>query len=205
MDVGKIAKKLLGPGIFVLALCTSTGAAIAAPVTGAIFTTNVDGSFVNGNVYDYPDDVYLDGGPRPNAPCSAAGLPDGDYYFQVTDPSGSELLSNDDISNRTVTVASGVITKYVGTHTTSIGQCGSITVQLYPYNPTLNPGGEYKVWMTPVGSYTPGAGSYGFIPKYSKTDNFKVLIPCLDGYNYDPETNSCVLVVPPESTPPPVE
>ncbi|MDB4961148.1 MAG: hypothetical protein JWP01_1147 [Myxococcales bacterium] len=29
---------------------------------------------------------------------------------------------------------------------------GAITVQLFPYLDTPNNGGEYKVWMTPVGS-----------------------------------------------------
>lgn len=197
MDINKNAKMLLGLGIFALLLCMSTAAAIAAPVTGAIFTTNASGSFVNANVYNYPEDVYLNGGPRPNAPCTAAGLPGGDYYFQVTDPSGSVLLSNDDVSNREVTVSNGVITAHSGSHVTSTGQCGDITVQLMPYNPTPNPGGEYKVWMTPVSSYSPGAGSFGFLPSYSKTDNFKVLIPCPDGYVYDPSSNSCVPVTPP--------
>ena len=72
---------------------------VGAPVadagpSGAIFTTNVDGVFVNGNVYDAPDEVYLNGGPRANGNCTAAGLPDGVYYFQVTDPSGRMLLSD---------------------------------------------------------------------------------------------------------------
>lgn len=196
MDVSKNAQKLMRRALLALMLCMPAGAAIAAPVTGAIFTTNATGSFVNANVYDYPEDVYLNGGPRPNAPCSAAGLPDGDYFFQVTDPSGSVLLSNDDVSNRKVTVLTGVITAYSGTHVQSTGQCGDITVQLFPYDLTPNPGGEYKVWMTPVGSYSPGAGSYGFLPNYSKTDNFKVL-PCPDGYSYDPTTNSCVPSAPP--------
>ena len=74
------------------------GAAFAQQVSGAIFTTDQNSNFVNGNVYDSMDDVYLNGGPRPNAPCTAAGLPAGDYFFQVTDPSGSQLLSSDSIA-----------------------------------------------------------------------------------------------------------
>ena len=130
--------------------------AMAAPVTGAIFTTTSDGPTVNGNVYDAKEDVYLSGGPQPNAPCSAAGLPNGDYYFQVTDPSGGTLLSTDDIAERAVRVSGGVITEYLGTtHVpTGDGKCpGSISVQLLPYNDTPNNGGEYKVWMTPTDSY----------------------------------------------------
>jgi hypothetical protein len=60
-----------------------------SPLAGAIFTTTWDGSIVNENVrYQDKKEVYLDGGPPPNAPQTAAGLPDGLYVFQVTDPSG---------------------------------------------------------------------------------------------------------------------
>jgi hypothetical protein len=200
----KALRIMIGLQLLALSIFVYGAVASAAPVTGAIFTTNADGSFVNGNVYDKPTDVYLNGGPRPNAPCTAAGLPNGDYYFQVTDPSGSVLLSSDDISNRRVTVAGGVMTAYAGTHVQSIGQCNDITVQLFPYDPTTNPGGEYKVWMTPVTSYKAGFGFFGFIPQYSKTDNFKVIPPevvtCPDGSVYDPNTNTCV----PNNPPPPV-
>ncbi len=188
--------KFVGLALSVLLLSMSTPAAFAAPVTGAIFTTDATGSFVNANVYDNMLDVYLNGGPRPNLTCSAAGLPDGDYFFQVTDPSGSVLLSNDDVSNRRVTVLNGMITAYAGTHVQSTGQCGDITVQLFPYDPTPNPGGEYKVWMTPVNSYPLNGGSFGFLPKYSKTDNFKVIPPevtCPEGYFFD--GTSCVSIV----------
>ena len=66
----------------------------APPLSGAIFTTTVDGAIVNENVrYEKKEDVYLDGGPGPNAPSTAAALPMGEYYFQVTDPSGKDLLS----------------------------------------------------------------------------------------------------------------
>ena len=152
--------------------------AMAAPVTGAIFTTTNGGTTVNGNIYESKDAVYLNGGPQPNAPCSAAGLPDGDYYFQVTDPSGSTLLSTDDITTeRKVTVSGGVITAYGGTHATGDGKCpGSISVGLAPFDDTPNDGGEYKVWMTPVGSYSTDTtvGTFGFLNDQSKTDNFKI-------------------------------
>jgi len=67
---------------------------------------------------------------------------------------------------------------------TGIGKCsGAITVELFPYLRTPNPGGEYKVWMTPVGDYACSltdqkqcnVGFFGFIPSKSKTDNFKVI------------------------------
>jgi hypothetical protein len=160
-------------------------AAMAQQVSGAIFTTNWNSTFVNANVYDFKEDVYLNGGPRPNAPCTAAGLPDGDYYFQVTDPSGSQLLSLDGIGDRLVTVAGGLIIGYSGPHGIGMGKCVgfnglNITVQLYPFLPTPNPGGEYKAWMTKVGDYDITKGSFGFIPSKSKTDNFKVASPVDD-------------------------
>jgi hypothetical protein len=170
-----ICKTSAGGSLVVFMLLFGVWIAIAAQVTGAIFTTTSDGGFVNANVYDSFMGPYLNGGPRPNAPCTAAGLPDGAYYFQVTDPSGSMLLSTDSVSERRVYVSGGIITTYEGSHMISNGQCRDITVQLYPYSPTPNPGGEYKVWMTPVSYYTAGSGSFGFLPKYSKTDNFKVL------------------------------
>ena len=67
------------------------------PLSGAIFTTIFDGTEVNYNIYADKRAVYLDGGPGKGAPTSAAGLPIGDYYFQVTDPSGKVLLSTDPI------------------------------------------------------------------------------------------------------------
>lgn len=154
-----------------------------AQLSGAIFTTDSTGSTVNGNIYSNKDDVYLNGGPQPNAPCTASGLPDGDYYFQVTDPSGAVLLSTDDILSRQVTVFGGLITG-ASNHSTGTGKCasqvpGNISVQLSPYNDTPNQGGEYKVWITPTDKYvaddTSGSTSFGFQPQWSKTDNFKVI------------------------------
>ena len=86
------------------------GDTLAAPLSGAIFTTTPNGSIVNENVrYDSKKEVYLDGGPGPNAPQTAAGLPDGDYVFQVTDPPGKVLLSEDASKCRVFRVSSGVI------------------------------------------------------------------------------------------------
>jgi len=152
---------------------------VKAQLTGAIYTSRGDGTTVNGNVYDDCCDVFLNGGPPPNAPCTSGGLPDGDYYFQVTDPAGSVLLSTDAIEQRRVTVSGGKITGYSGTsadcqHQVGLGKCpGAISVQLMPFDPTPNPGGEHKVWITPVEAYSPGSGTFGFVPGNTKTDNFK--------------------------------
>src|SRR5215831_19482197 len=189
---------LVAATVFALATAvfsTTVMAAQSAPVTGAIFTTDENSNFVNANIYETAMDVYLNGGPRPNAPCTAAGLPNGDYYFQVTDPSGKVLLSYDfvdganhpivNISERKVNVMNGLMTFYKGTtRHAGIGKCpGAITVELFPYLRTPNPGGEYKVWMTLVGDYACAltdqkqcnVGFFGFIPSKSKTDNFKVI------------------------------
>jgi hypothetical protein len=178
---------VLGATVIALLTMVLNTAAIGQQVSGAIFTTDANSTFVNANVYDFKEDVYLNGGPRPNAPCTAAGLPDGDYYFQVTDPSGSQLLSLDEIGDRHVTVTGGLIVGYSGPHGIGMGKCVAfngfnITVQLYPFKLTPNPGGEYKAWMTKVGDYdmTMTKGSFGFIPSKSKTDNFKVASPVDD-------------------------
>ena len=152
-----------------------------ARVRGAIFTTLPDGSAVNHNIYRAKVDVYLDGGPSGGSPSNAAALAEGDYYFQVTDPSGKVLLSTDDITCRRFHVnADGVISAVVGpcAHATGVDQdyasLGALTVQLMPYADTPNPGGEYKVWATPVGRYTGSGHFHGFLPSDSKTDNFKI-------------------------------
>jgi hypothetical protein len=166
-------------------------------VSGAIFTTLGDGTSVNANIYESKCAVYLDGGPGPNAPAGAAGLSAGDYYFQVTDPSGKNLLSTDPVSNRRFTVSNGVISAYVGyggpVHPSGIDrdhpELGATTIRLAnatcpdDYLDSPNNGGTYKVWATPVADFVGdpsqvdndcGNGCYhGFIPSKSKTDNFK--------------------------------
>src|SRR5688500_14000841 len=75
-------------------------------LSGAIWTTDESGQRVNQNQYELPCDVYLNGGPAKEG---AAGLPEGDYYFMVTEPSGSDndpeggpsrLLTTDDVELR---------------------------------------------------------------------------------------------------------
>jgi hypothetical protein len=171
----------------------------AAPLPGAIFTTVADGTIVNANTqYVSKCAVYLDGGPGPQAPAKAAGLPSGDYFFQVTDPSGETLLSTDVVNNRRFHVSNGVITTYTGTggpaHLTAMDQVhpelGAITISLAntscptDFLDTPNAGGVYKAWVTPVANFVGdptkvdnicGNGcSHGFASSTSKTDNFKV-------------------------------
>jgi hypothetical protein len=171
--------------ITVLALAVVAPVWAAPPSTslsGAIFTTDSTGVPVNLNIYAAKEDVYLNGGPGINAPVDAAGLPAGTYSFQVTDPSGKTLLSSDAVACRQFTVdASGRIQSVAPS-----GACGhatatdnedlGITVQLFPYDDTPNNGGVYKVWVSPtelLDCSAPG-NKHCFVPRYSKTDNFKV-------------------------------
>ena len=176
-------------------LAGSPGSAHAP--SGAIFTTLPDGSQVNFNIYSSKDDVYLDGGPGSGAPQTAAGLDDGTYVFQITDPSGKTLLSQDEARCRQFTVSNGVIDGVVATgceHVTGVDvDHNAVTVQMMPYADTPNNGGEYKAWVTRVDDFLAGCAEFGvpngldvvdcgqrggnrhgFVPSHSKTDNFKV-------------------------------
>lgn len=108
-----VATVLFLPALLAIALLLGSDGSErsqAAPLRGAIFTTTPDGGIVNENVhYERKIEVYLDGGPGPNAPQTAAGLPDGDYVFQVTDPPGKVLLSEDASKCRVFRVSNGVI------------------------------------------------------------------------------------------------
>jgi hypothetical protein len=175
-----VAAALVSMAALLVTSQPSSAAPDPAPVSGAIFTSDSSGEPVNLNHYASKEDVYLNGGPGINAPDDAAGLPDGTYYFQVTDPSGRTLLSTDLIECRQFTVVGGVIQDATGTcpHVTGEdGEDGGATVQLFPYNNTPNNGGVYKVWVTPIGSYDcdTAGNKHCFVPRQSKTDNFKVL------------------------------
>ena len=107
----KLSKSLFIAAVMTITLIVTVQ---AAGPTGAIFTTTPDGTIVNENVrYNEKIEVYLDGGPGPNAPQTAAGLDNGMYVFQVTDPSGKYLLSEDPAMCRVVEVKDGVISREV--------------------------------------------------------------------------------------------
>jgi hypothetical protein len=184
------------------ATVTALTAALCAPAfahapSGAIFTTLPNGSEVNFNIYPSKESVYLDGGPGPGAPQTAAGLDDGTYVFQVTDPSGKVLLSMDPARCRQFTVSSGVINAVLVTgceHQTGFDlDHGATTVQLMPYLDTPNKGGEYKAWVVELSDFLKGCeefgvqdgldvvdcgheggNAHGFVGGHHKTDNFKV-------------------------------
>lgn len=172
--------------VFAIVVAAVIGGVLVQPagaLSGAIWTTDKNGNIVNGNIYRNKCDVYLNGGPGPNAPIGAAGLPEGDYYFQVTDPSGKVLLSTDDIEFRWFHVNEcGVIDAADPTHPTRDDKgeppsdCSGApqVVPLCDYDDTPNNGGVYKVWITRQEDYSPGDGRHGFVPPFCKTDNFKV-------------------------------
>lgn len=176
-----VAAALVSMAALLVTSQPSSAAPDPPPVSGAIFTTDASGVPVNLNHYANKRDVYLNGGPGLNAPDDAAGLPDGTYSFQVTDPSGKDLLSTDDVACRQFTVVGGVIQDVAPSgacaHLTGAdGEDGGATVQLFPYLDTTNNGGVYKVWVTPTTSLDcSGAGNkHCFVPAQSKTDNYKV-------------------------------
>ena len=175
-------------------LVASLALPASANVSGAIFTTVADGSEVNFNIYAAKTDVYLDGGPGPGAPQTAAGLPDGIYVFMVTDPSGKTLLSQDIAACRRFQVSNGIIVALITStptcaapHVTGLDiDHGALTIQLMPYADTPNNGGEYKAWATPVGNFLCpltsidcSSGKHGFVDAFSKTDNFKVRVSAI--------------------------
>jgi hypothetical protein len=149
----------LSAAVIALSLLLAGSASAAPPLPGTIFTTDSSCTGVNLNIYSSKDDVYLDGGP---AHPGAAGLPDGDYYVQVTEPGGTLLGTSIGSGNDTpVHVTNG-----------KFDQCYPLAMILIKasdgtpgYDTTSNPGGEYKVWVSNESSFTNNS---------TKTDNFKV-------------------------------
>ncbi len=147
------------------AFSTARAAADGDQLTGAIWTTDSKGKRVNGNLFANPRGVYLTGGPFKTG---GLGLPDGDYYFQVTNTAGNKVLSTDSITKRKFTVTQGAITAVDDHNSKNDPVRGGLLVQLWPFD--CSPaGGAFKVWVTRVQDW-----NSGFIPSLSKTDNFKV-------------------------------
>lgn len=110
---------------------------------------------------------------------------DGDYVFQVTDPSGRILLSSDPAECRIVRVegsrivalrepVGGVLVDRLtddacntqeqpdgaaglaghhDTNTDLFAGAPAVAVQLMPFEPSANPGGVHKLWLTPWDDY----------------------------------------------------
>jgi hypothetical protein len=201
--IGAVAAMLLIAG----AVHSGAREAGAHALSGAIWTSLANGEQVDGNVYPSPqgsftqcdaaltgvglptasnakDCVFLNGGPVREG---AAGLPPTDpadpgsiYVFQVTDPAGKVLLSNDPARCRQFTVGSngridGVVSQGDNCHH-KVGldsETGAVTIQLNravsnggnKFDDTPNNGGEYKVWVTRVGDFLALGGDLNCNPK----------------------------------------
>ena len=179
----RITRNYLPPALL-LAASIIVGSASAAISGNAIYTTDKTGTIVNENFYPTSTDVYLSGGPQNT---HAAGLPDGTYYFQVTDPSGKTLLSSDNASCRQLVVSGGRVagaSPASGTceHTNGIFNPanGTTPVQIAPFAQTPNPGDEFKAWLIAEDSSTSISTTdpkvINFKQSDSDTDNFKTLV-----------------------------
>jgi hypothetical protein len=130
---------------------------------------------VDCNNYRAKPDVYMNGGPV------SAALADGTYFFAVVTPgeqnggfldgargnlsdttvggTAGDLGTGDDVSNRTFSVAGGVIT-YGGSHATGTNPLGHFVIQLMPYDDTDNPGGVYILAVCATGAASPADCKY---------------------------------------------
>lgn len=157
--------------------------ASAFGLSGKIYTSLFDGQSVPVNRYSSKNAVYLNGG---RVQENSNGLPDGTYYYQVTGPSGNDLLSTDPAVCRQLAVFDGVIVGVVGPacqHTTGIPQPdGSTPVKLMPFIDTPNPGGNYKAWLISQTGNTSVASDgihINFQNNNAKSEVFRVEeVPC---------------------------
>src|SRR6266436_1805195 len=76
--LGLVWPVVLGLG---LVCCLLFALPSRAQVNGALQTTDVSGTVVNGNIYAAKSDVYITGGPQNNQPNGLTPA-DGNYYFQ---------------------------------------------------------------------------------------------------------------------------
>jgi len=151
-----------------------------AQVPGIVTTVGATGAARD--VFADKDEVFFTAGPTATGCAFSQFVNDGRYYFQVTDLSGTRLLSADPVTERVVTVRNGVILSADGPahgHATADrGPCGGLSVGLAPFADAGNRDADYLLWLTPVGSLdttTCGAGCFhGFRPESSLTTSFRV-------------------------------
>ncbi len=157
---------------------------VLAQVPGIV--TTVDASSTAVSIFSDKEDVFFTAGPTTSGCPFTQFVPDGRYYFQVTDLSGTRLLSSDPVAERAVTVHNGVLSSYGGTtHSTEAqGPCGALAVGLAPFRDAGNLVASYLLWLTPVSHFEgdatqidPVCGSgcfHGFRPEFSLTTSFRV-------------------------------
>ena len=124
----------------------------AKGLTGSFYTTTSGCEAGNITQFAATGDVYLDSG---NA--KGSKLPEGSYYVQVTEPDGTLLGKS---ATETVVVKDG-----------KLADCYKLWAivfktsdDLQGFDETLNPGGVYKVWLSPDADFT-----------NAKTHNFKIV------------------------------
>ena len=131
--------------------------ALAMPVsakglTGSFYTTTSGCEAGNITQFAATGDVYLDSG---NA--KGSKLPDGSYYVQVTEPDGALLGKSTaapvDIKDGNLAACYNLRDIVVKASNSEPG-----------FDETLNPGGVYKVWLSPDADFT-----------RAKTHNFKIV------------------------------
>jgi hypothetical protein len=152
-----------------------------AAVGGSVSVVLHDGQPAATVIFEDRCDAYLlvrgqDSSPR---------LPDGDYFFQVTDVSGEALLSSDEVRFRQFRVADGVIEGVSGQGRHAVGidsLSGAATVQVCPFTDSPDSSGMYGVWVTRVEDFqgdvkavdSPAADAHGFLAARSARALFAV-------------------------------
>jgi serine-aspartate repeat-containing protein C/D/E len=171
-----------------------------AQLSGNVTTVNESGTAQD--VFSSKSDVFFTAGPTATPCAFTQFVSDGRYYFQVTDLSGSHLLSSDPLAERIVTVRNGVLASYDG-HTHQVdtvegideqtgetvetpvrGPCGALSVGLAPFNDAGDREAAYLLWLMPASGFTGdpsvvdpscGAGCFhGFLPALARTHAFRV-------------------------------
>lgn len=148
-----------------------------AQVTGHLAVTNAQG--MPESCFTSPSQVHFYLGPALTN-CTTNPPVDGDYYFQVTDPSGVNLLSTDPLQDRRFSVRGGRIATGNGVHVTlNSAPCPSSRIlSVAPFGMSVSAMCQYKLWVTPVWEYhLKPAGFHGFVPHRSLAQNFVVMKP----------------------------
>lgn len=120
-----------------------------ATVAGSVSVALDDGQPAAAVIFEDKCDAYLVARGQDSPPL----LPDGDYFFQVTDASGEALLSSDAVKVRQFRVVDGAIEDVSGegSHTLGVDSLREgATVQLCPFDDSPDGSGMYQVWVTGV-------------------------------------------------------
>src|SRR4051794_41305681 len=132
-------------------------AATPAPLPGAVWMTDNEGSHLNQNIYETKSAVWLSGGPDNQGP-----LPDGSYFVRVTDPSGKQVLGT---SGNLANPKPLTVTNHVPNNVQLSKVVAPLNTTEAGYLDTPNSGGEHKFWVSTAQHFTNSS---------TKTDNFTI-------------------------------